>query len=69
MKNTWIKSFRFYLDSTMPCHVIMGLFGVTDTSRVAMVAQVKDLLSSYNLVKKLIIYVKDEGPPLHNFLF
>jgi len=64
IENTWLKSFGFYFDSTTPCHVIVGLFGVTDTSRVAMVAQVKDLLSSYNLVKNLIIYVKDEGDNL-----
>jgi hypothetical protein len=44
-----------------PCHVIVGFFEATNTSRVAMGAQVKDLLSSYNLLDKLITYVKDEG--------
>jgi hypothetical protein len=32
-----------------------------DTSRVVMVAQVKELLLSYNLLDKLITYMKDEG--------
>ncbi len=45
----------------MPCHVIVGLFEAINASRVAMVAQVKDFLSSYNLLDKLIVYVKDKG--------
>jgi len=39
----------------------MGLFEATDMFRVPIVAQVKELLSSYNLLDKLIAYVKDEG--------
>jgi hypothetical protein len=39
----------------------MGLFEATDTFGVTMAAQVKELLSSYNLLEKLIAYVKDEG--------
>ncbi len=38
----------------------MGLFEVFDTSRVTMVAQVK-LLSSYNVLDKLITHMKDEA--------
>jgi hypothetical protein len=45
----------------VPCHVAMGLFEATNTFWVAMVMQVKDLLSLYNLLDKLITYVKDEG--------
>jgi hypothetical protein len=41
--------------------VIVGLFEAIDMSRVIMAAQVKELLSSYNLLDKLIAYVKDEG--------
>jgi hypothetical protein len=44
----------------------MGLFEAIDTSRVTMVAQVKELLSSYNLLDKLIAYVKDEGGNISN---
>jgi hypothetical protein len=48
----------------MPCYVIVGLFEASDMSGVAMVVQVKDLLSSYNLLDKLIVYVKDEDDNL-----
>jgi hypothetical protein len=41
--------------------VTIGLFETIDMSQVAMVAQMKKLLSSYNLLYKLIAYVKDEG--------
>jgi hypothetical protein len=39
----------------------MGLFETTNMSRVVMATQVKDLLSLYNLLDKLITYVKDAG--------
>jgi hypothetical protein len=39
----------------------MGFFETIDTSKVVMVTQVKDFLSLYNLLNKLIIYVQDEG--------
>jgi hypothetical protein len=41
----------------------VGLFEVFDTFRVTMVAQVK-LLSSYNLLHKLITHMKDEASNL-----
>ncbi len=41
--------------------MIVGPFEATDMSGVAMVVQVKDLLLSYILLDKLIVYVKDEG--------
>jgi len=41
--------------------VVMGIFEAIDTSGVTMAAQVKELLLFYNLLDKLIIYVKDEG--------
>ncbi len=40
--------------------MIMGLFEVNDTFGVVMVAQVKELLSCYNLLDKLIAYMKDK---------
>jgi len=43
------------------------LFEATDTFEIAMVAQVNDLLSSYNFLNKLITYVKDEGGNLSTF--
>jgi hypothetical protein len=44
--------------------VIVGLFEVTNTIGVAIVAQVKEPFSSYNLLDKLIAYVEDEGDNL-----
>jgi hypothetical protein len=57
----FVLVFKFVNSLWVFCHVIVGLFEAIDTSRVAMVAQVKDLLSSYNLLDKLIAYVKDKG--------
>jgi hypothetical protein len=45
----------------VPYHLIVGLFEAIDMSRVIMVVQVKDLLSLYNLLNKLIVNVKDKG--------
>jgi hypothetical protein len=43
------------------------LFKTTNTFGVVMVAQVKDLLSSYNLLDKLITYVKDKDGNMSTF--
>ncbi len=45
----------------VPYNVTLGLFEATNTIKVAMATQVKDLLSSYDLLDKLIAYVKYEG--------
>jgi hypothetical protein len=45
----------------VPCDVTMGLFEPTNTFRIAMATQITDLLSLYNLLTKLITYVKDES--------
>ncbi len=55
----------------VPCHVTTGSFETTDTTGVAVVVQVKDLLSLYSLFNKLIAYVKDKMaiyPPSHELL-
>jgi hypothetical protein len=39
----------------------MGLFETTNMFQITMAMQVKELLSSHNLLYKLIAYVKDEG--------
>jgi hypothetical protein len=41
--------------------VKVRLFEATDITGVVMATQVRDLMASYNLLKKLIAYVKDEG--------
>jgi hypothetical protein len=49
------------------CHVTVGLFEAIDTSKVAIVSHVKNLLSSYNLLDKLVAYVEDESNNLSTF--
>jgi hypothetical protein len=41
--------------------VTIGFFEAINTNGIAMTIQVKDLLSFYNLLDKIITYVKDEG--------
>ncbi len=57
--NTFILVINFINSLWVPCHVTMGLFEVIDMVGIEMVTQVKDLLSFYNLLEKIIIYVKD----------
>ncbi len=44
--------------------MIVGLFEAIDTFGVIMAMQVKELLSLYNLMDKLITYVKDKDDNL-----
>jgi len=62
--DTFVLVINFINSLWVPCHVIVGLFEAIDMFRVAMVVQIKDFLSSYNLQNKLIVYVKDEGGKL-----
>jgi len=50
--DTFVFMINFINSLWMPCHVIVRLFEAIDMSRVAMVVQVKDLLSLYNLLNK-----------------
>jgi hypothetical protein len=59
--DTFAHMINFINSHWVPCHVTMGLFEATYTTRVTMITYVKDLLSSYFLCDKLITYVKDEG--------
>ncbi len=59
--DTFVLVINFINSLWVPCHVIVGLFEAIDMFGVAMVVQVKDLLSLYNLLDKLIVYVKDKG--------
>jgi len=45
----------------------MGLFEPINMFGVTMATQIKDLLSLYNLLNKLITYVKDENGNLSTF--
>jgi hypothetical protein len=59
--NTFILVINFINSQWLCYHVTMGLFEAPDMARITMVMQVKDLLSFYNLLDKIIAYVKDEG--------
>ncbi len=58
---------NFINSQWVPYHVIMGYFGVNDKIGVAMAMQVRDLIFPYNLLEKLIAYVKDEGGNMSTF--
>jgi hypothetical protein len=45
----------------VPCHVTMGLFETTYMSGITMTLQVKDFLSLYKFLNKLIACVKNKG--------
>lgn len=45
----------------------MTIFEVHETLGVAMAIQLKDLLAWYNLLDKVIAYVKNEGANLNTF--
>jgi hypothetical protein len=62
--DTFALVINFINSHWVPCHVTMGLFETTNTSGVVMAAHVKELLSSYNLLDKLITYMKDKGDNL-----
>jgi hypothetical protein len=46
----------------------MGIFEVHEALGVAMAVQFKDLLAWYNLLDKVITYVKDKGSNLNTFV-
>jgi hypothetical protein len=46
----------------------MGILEANDTFGVVMATQVKELLSCYDLLDKLIAYVKDKGSNLSNLV-
>jgi hypothetical protein len=70
--NTFALVTHFINSQWVPCHVIVGLFEAINTTRVATIMQVGDVLSSFNLLEKVIVYMKDEAmaicPPLHELL-
>jgi hypothetical protein len=48
-----------------PKHVTIGLFKMIETIGQALVKSLIDLLDKYGLMKKIIVYVKDEGSNLN----
>lgn len=47
-----------------PHHVIMGLFGANDITKVGSARQLKGLLERFQLTFKILCYVKNEGTNL-----
>jgi len=69
LKRFWYVCFGCELHNKRwePCHVITTIFEVHETLGVAMAIQLKDLLAWYNLLDKVIAYIKDEGVNLNTF--
>jgi len=55
----------FLNDSWEPSHVTMGIFEVQNTTCATMANQVKVLLDYFELLDKVITYVKDKGSNLN----
>jgi hypothetical protein len=58
--DTFALVINFINSHWVPCHVGVGFFEAIDTFGIAMVTQLKKLLLSYNLLDKLITYMKDK---------
>jgi hypothetical protein len=51
---------NFFFSDWKAKHVIIGLFEVTNTSGIAMVPKLQDLLDRFALTKKIVACVKNE---------
>jgi hypothetical protein len=49
----------------IPCHVIVKISKVHETTKAAMTLQLKDLFTWFDLCDKVIVYVKDKGANLN----
>jgi hypothetical protein len=63
--DTFVLVINFLNSQWVPWHVTMGIFEATNV--VGSIMYVKELLSCYNLLNKLMVYVKDEGGNLFTF--
>jgi hypothetical protein len=59
--DTFVFVINFIDDHWVSHHVIVSMFEALDTSRVALVEQMKSLLATYQFKNKVITYVKDKG--------
>ncbi len=50
----------FLNDTWEPCHVTIGFFETTKTSRIVMVLQVNEVLIKHGFNAQVVIYVKDK---------
>jgi hypothetical protein len=65
--DTFVLVMNYINKKWEPCYVVVGIFEVHETLKAAMAIQFKDLLVRYNLLDKIIAYVKDEGVNLNTF--
>jgi hypothetical protein len=65
--DTFALVINFINSLWVPYHGTMALFETIDTFKIVMAMQVKDFLSLYNLLNKLITYVQDEGGNMSTF--
>ncbi len=49
-------------------HIRIGIFEVHETASATMVVQLRDFLIPYELLDKVIAYVKDEGADLNTLI-
>jgi hypothetical protein len=80
MFDLWMSCERFYIFSLVinyinqkweSCHIIIYIFWVHETSKIAMVVQLKYLFARYDLLNKVMTYTKDKKGKfkhLHNCL-
>jgi hypothetical protein len=66
--DTFVLVINFINSLWVLCHVTVGFFETPNMFGVAMEVHMKDLLSLYNLLDKLIAYVKDKGDNLSTFI-
>jgi hypothetical protein len=55
----------FLNEKWQPQHITIGLFEANETTRQAMARNLIKLLNQYDLRKKIVAYVKDEGTNLN----
>ncbi len=48
-----------------PKHITIGLFHTSETTRQVLAKNVITLLDEYGFLKKIVVYVKDEGANLN----
>jgi hypothetical protein len=65
---TFVLVINFINPSLAPCHIAIGLFEALDIFGATLTKQVKFLLTKFNLINKVIAYVKDEGANLSSLI-
>jgi len=59
--DTFVMIVHFLNAQWEPCHIIVGLFEIADTTGSVMALQVIDVLAKHGFITQVIAYVKYEG--------